>query len=84
MAVKAEIPEILTEAIDGLVRVDALRLAVLVDVARQSAVPARERERMEAVRLHRVLGRLLVLTRRNLRLLGSARGVAENNDLGAV
>jgi hypothetical protein len=39
---------------------------------------------MEAVRLHRVLGRLLVLTRRNLRLLGSARGVAENNDLDAV
>jgi hypothetical protein len=31
---------------------------------------------MEAVRLHRAFGRLLVLTRRNLRLVRMARGVA--------
>jgi hypothetical protein len=76
MAASAAILEIFTEAIDGLVRADALRLAGLAEAAQAIAGPATERERMEAIRLQRVLGRLLVLTRRNLRLLGSGHGVA--------
>jgi hypothetical protein len=84
MAVKAEILEVLMEAIEGLVRADALRLAGLVAAARESAGPATERERMEAVRLHRAFGRLLVLTRRNLRLLGSARELADTYELEAI
>ncbi|HEX4037136.1 MAG TPA: hypothetical protein VHX37_03680 [Acidobacteriaceae bacterium] len=76
MAANAEIPGVLTEAIEGLVRADALRLVGLREAARDLAAPADEREWMEAVRLHRAFGRLLVLTRRNLRLVRMARGVA--------
>jgi len=75
MAAKAEIPGVLTEAIEGLVRADALRLAGLGEAARNIAAPS-EGEWTEALRLHRAFGRLLVLTRRNLRLIRMARGVA--------
>ena len=74
MAAKAEILEILTETIAGLVQADGAQLSRLAEAQQGIAAPSTEAGRAEAVRLHRALGSLLVLTRRNLRVLGSARG----------
>jgi len=63
-------PEVIREAIDALARADAARLEFLAQQAPQLAAPIDDCERHAAEAERRALGRLLVLTQRNLRLLG--------------
>jgi hypothetical protein len=63
-------PELIREAIDALMRADAARLELLAQQLPVLAPPVGGRERNAAMAEQRALGRLLSLTRRNLRLLG--------------
>jgi hypothetical protein len=70
-------PELIREAIDALMRADAAHLERLAEQAPAVASPVSDRERNAAMAEQRALGRLLSLTRRNLRVLGcvpSGRG----------
>jgi hypothetical protein len=70
-------PEMIREAIDALMRADAARLECLAQQAPGLACPVNERERRAALAEQRTLGRLLSLTRRNLRLLRYGRSETE-------
>lgn len=63
-------PELIREAVDALARADAARLELLAQQALQLTAPMDNRERHAAMAEQRILGRLLVFTRHNLRLLG--------------
>ncbi|HTW46814.1 MAG TPA: hypothetical protein VMD92_02635 [Acidobacteriaceae bacterium] len=64
-------PELIREAMDALMHADAARLERLAQQAPALALPVSGRERNLAMAEQRAFGRLLELTRRNLRLLGS-------------
>lgn len=66
MAVSA--PELIREAIAALARADAARLEFLAQ--QMPNAPVDDRERKAAMAERRALGRLLLFTQRNLRLLG--------------
>jgi len=77
MESQAGLLTVLGEGIEALARADAASLVEMVEVALTLQAPGTREERAEALRLHRTLGRVLVLTRRNLRLLSAASGCAE-------
>lgn len=58
--------------VEALARVDAARLEQLAEAARGAASPRSTSERQEAEQGLQALARLLVLTRRHLRMLGGA------------
>jgi hypothetical protein len=61
--------EVLRESIQALAGGDPSALARLTGVVRTATASEEERENAEAERLRRALSLLLLLTRRNLRLL---------------
>jgi hypothetical protein len=67
-------PELIREAMDALMRADASRLERLAQLVPAISPPATDRELKTAIVEQRALGRLLWLTRRNLRLLGCDPG----------
>lgn len=77
MESQADLLTVLEVGIEALAGADAGRLAELVEVAWTIQAPETREERFEALRLHHTLGCLLVLTRRNLRLLGAASGTGQ-------
>lgn len=64
---------VLREGNEALARADAALLSELAEHAAEARLPETREEWDAARRLHRALDRLLLLTRRNLRLLGSAQ-----------
>lgn len=77
MELQAELRSVMREGIRALARADAPRLTELakqVEAGGGMRAPETEAGREEALRLRRALGRLLALTRRNLRLLRVAGG----------
>lgn len=62
--------ELLIAALEALEQADAGKLERLAEAAREARLPATAAERGRVEALHRTLGRLLQLTRRNLWLLG--------------
>lgn len=61
--------QLMSEAIDALMRADAARLKRLAEQAPNLPVPAAGQERESVMEKRRVLATLLGMTRRNLRLL---------------
>jgi hypothetical protein len=61
--------ELISEAMDALMRADAARLGRLAEEAREVRMPRTEPERQRIQGKLRVLAHFLELTRRNLRLL---------------
>jgi hypothetical protein len=69
-------PELIREAIDALTRADAAHLEHLAQEAPAVAWPVEGQQRRTALAERRALGRLLLLTERNLRLLGGDPSVS--------
>jgi ketosteroid isomerase-like protein len=61
--------ELISEAMDALMRADAARLGRLAEEAREVRMPGTEPEQQKVQGKLRVLAHFLALTRRNLRLL---------------
>ena len=66
--------ELLSAGLEALARADAEELARLAEAARETPVPATPAEQRIVLQRYRALGKLLRLTRRNLRLLRGEYG----------